>query len=305
MSSRVLEAPERPSLRALLRRDGIVVAPGAYDMLSALLIEQVGFECVYLTGNGQAASMLGVPDVGLITLSEMAERVRATRACVGIPLIADADIGYGSYISVQRTVREFEAAGAGGIQIEDQASPKRCGHELGRQVVPVEEMVARLRAAADARRPDTVLIARTDARTTLGLEEAIRRGNAYADAGADIVFVESPESEDEFRAIAAGVSAPVLANMVETGRSPYLGADQLERLGVKVAIYPATAFLAATGAVRRALRELRARGRVEDARADMLSLQDYHALLRFHDYAGAEQRYAPANSTTREAQAHG
>src|SRR5439155_22786531 len=142
-----------------------------YDMLSALLIQECGFPCVYLTGNGQAASSLGVPDVGLITLTEMADRVRRTRACIDLPLIADADVGYGSFVLIQRMVREFEAAGASGIQIEDQASPKKCGHELGRKLVTVEEMVARLRAAADARRDTgTLLIARTDARTTLGLD---------------------------------------------------------------------------------------------------------------------------------------
>lgn len=287
----------RTSLRSLLGQNRIVVAPGAYDMLSALLIRECGFECVYLTGNGQAASTLGVPDVGLITLTEMADRVRQTRACVDLPLIADADVGYGSFLLIQRMVRDFEAAGASAIQIEDQASPKKCGHELGRTLVDVEEMVARLRAACDARGgPETLLIARTDARTTLGLEEAIRRAQAYEAAGADIIFVESPESEDEFRAIVRAIRAPVLANMVETGRSPYLSSQRLAALGVRLAIYPATAFLAATGAVRGALTELRERGRAEHTLEGMLSLAQYHDLLDFKAYVAAEERYAPARA---------
>src|SRR5437879_2771091 len=184
----------RPSLRSLLQQDQIAVAPGAYDMLSALLIEQAGFSCLYMTGNGQSASALGLPDLGMMSLSEMAERVRRTVATVGLPVIVDGDDGYGNLLTLQRAVREFEASGAGAIQLEDQVSPKRCGHELGREVVPVEEMIARLRAATDARTsPDTLIIARTDARTGHGLGEAIRRGRIYAAHGADVVVGESPE----------------------------------------------------------------------------------------------------------------
>lgn len=268
-------------------------------MLSALLVQEAGFSCVYLTGNGQAASALGVPDVGLITLTEMAERVRRTAACVDLPIIADGDTGYGSFLLIQRMVREFEAAGASGIQIEDQVSPKRCGHELGRKVVDAEEMVARIRAAVDSRqRQGTVIIARTDARTTLGLAEAIRRGRLFAAAGADVIFVESPETEDEFREIVRSIDAPILANMVETGRSPYLSSRYLEQIGIKLAIYPATGFLSATGAVRKAFSELRERGRAEASLGMMLSLAEYHELLRFQDFAAADMRYTsdPAGS---------
>jgi 2,3-dimethylmalate lyase len=279
---------DRPPLRALLRRGKIVAAPGAYDALSALLIEQAGFEAIYLTGNGQAASMLGLPDVGLITLTEMAERVRCIRAVTTVPLIADADVGYGSLLNVRRTMRELEAAGASAVQFEDQVSPKKCGHELGRAVVAIEEMAQRLRAALDGRHnPETLIIARTDARTTHGLAEAIRRGRAYAQAGADVIFVESPESEAELQEIAASIPAPTLANMVETGRSPYLSAQRLGELGFSIAIYPATGFLAATAAVRLAMAQLRRDGRIEDL-SRLATLEEYHGILRFPQYAALE-----------------
>ena len=203
------QTPAAPSLKALLARRKIVAAPGAYDALSALLIEQAGFDAIYLTGNGQAASMLGLPDVGLITLTEMAERIRAIRAVTSVPLIADADVGYGSLINVRRAVREFEAAGASAIQLEDQVSPKKCGHELGRTIVSTGEMEQRLGAAVEGRlNADTLIIARTDARTVHGLDEAIARGRAYAKAGADIIFVESPESEEELRKVTEINPAP-------------------------------------------------------------------------------------------------
>ena len=276
------------SLRARLRRGGIVTAPGAYDALSALLIEQAGFEAIYLTGNGQAASMLGLPDVGLVTLTEMAGRVRCTRAVTSLPLIADADVGYGSLLSVRRAMRELEAAGASAVQFEDQASPKKCGHEPGRSVVSVAEMAQRLRAASDGRRdPDTMIVARTDARTTHGLPEAIRRGRAYVEAGADIIFVESPECEAEFAEITRSVPAPTLANIVESGRSPYLSAARLGELGFAIAIYPATAFLAATSAVRSAMAQLRRDGRIEDL-SQLATLREYHEILGFSEYAAYE-----------------
>jgi 2-methylisocitrate lyase-like PEP mutase family enzyme len=278
------------SLKTLLKRRKIVAAPGAYDALSALLIEQAGFEAIYLTGNGQAASMLGLPDVGLITLSEMAERVRSIRAVTSAPLIADADVGYGSLINVHRSIRELEAAGASAVQFEDQVSPKKCGHELGREVVTIDEMAQRLRAAVAGRRnPDTLIIARTDARTTHGLAEAIARGRAYARAGADVIFVESPETEAELKEVASSIPAPTLANMVETGRTPYLSAEHLGELGFAIAIYPASAFLAATRAVRAAMAQLKQYGRIEDM-SQLATLAEYHKILGFPEFAALETR---------------
>jgi 2-methylisocitrate lyase-like PEP mutase family enzyme len=292
MNQRARPGRSRPSLKSLLQPEGIVVAPGAYDMLSALLIEQAGFTCVYMTGNGQTASALGLPDLGMITLSEMAERVRRTVAAVGLPVIVDGDDGYGNLLMLQRAVREFEAAGASAVQIEDQVSPKKCGHELGREVVPVEEMVARLRAATDARTSaDTLIIARTDARTGHGLGEAIRRGQVYADSGADVIFVESPESADEFREIAREITTPLLANMVESSRSPYLSWRTLQEMGFKIAIYPGTAFLAAARAVQDAMATLRAHGSAEPMLDRMMTLNQYHDVLHFQEYAALERGY--------------
>jgi 2-methylisocitrate lyase-like PEP mutase family enzyme len=283
---------DRASLKELLASSEIVVSPGAYDVLSALLVERAGFDSIYLTGNGQGASALGLPDLGFITLTEMAARVRATAMRTTAALIVDADVGYGSLLSLRRAVEEFELAGASAIQIEDQVSPKKCGHELGREIVSTDEMCLRLRAAADARRsPDTLLIARTDARTIEGLESAIGRGQAYANAGADVIFVESPESEEEFAEIGRQIVAPKLANMVETGRSPYLGPQRLAELGFEMAIYPVTTVLAAMGAVRDALTALRSAGSYASTPRDSATLEEYHALLGFYEYQQMEIAY--------------
>jgi 2-methylisocitrate lyase-like PEP mutase family enzyme len=282
----------------LLAEQEVVVAPGAYDVFSALLIEKAGFECVYLTGNGQAASALGLPDLGLITLAEMVERTRQTSLRTSLPLIADADDGYGSVLLLQRAVRELEAVGADAIQIEDQVSPKKCGHELGRQTVSIDDMVTRIRAACAARASaDTLIIARTDARTMDGLDEAIRRGNEYHAAGADVIFVESPESEDEFAEIARRVSAPKLANMVEGGRSPYLSWRRLGELGFDIVIYPLTTILAAAGGAQRALEELMEAGRADKRLREMLMLDEYHELVDFYRYQQAENEYRLATSS--------
>ena len=276
------------TLKTLIARGKIVAAPGVYDALSALIAEQNSFEALYLTGNGQSSSMIGMPDVGLITLTEMADRVRAIRAVTSAALIADADVGYGSLLNVRRAIRELETAGASAIQLEDQVSPKKCGHELGRSVVSITEMAQRLNAAREGRRnPDTLLIARTDARTTLGLSEAIARGKAYAQAGADIVFVESPETEAELREVASAIESSTLANMVETGRTPYLSAPALGDMGFAVAIYPASGFLATTFALREVMNQLNRFGRVEDT-SRLASLADYHEILGFGDYSALE-----------------
>ena len=292
MNDKPTVAGEGTSLRSMVQGDRIVVAPGAYDALSAILIQQAGFPCVYLGGNAQTASALGLPDIELITLTDMRECVRRTAGCTNLPIIVDADVGYGTFLLVQRAVREFEAAGASAIQIEDQVSPKKCGHELGREIVEVDEMIARLRAAVDARRsPETLIVARTDARTTHGLEEAIRRGHAYANAGADIIFVESPESEGEFREVARAIEAPVLANMVEGGRGPYLPWPRLQELGFAIAIYPGSAAYAAAGAVQAVLTEIREHGCADRTKEGMLTLREYHDVLHFQEYVARESAY--------------
>lgn len=210
-------------LKQLLHAEKLLVAPGAYDVLSAKIIEQAGFEAVYMTGYGTSASVLGEPDVGLLTMTEMVQRVGNIANVVEIPVIADGDTGFGNPLNVRRTVREYDKAGASAIQLEDQVAPKRCGHMLGREVIPVEEMVQKIKAAVDTRQDgDFVIIARTDARTNYGLEEALNRADAYEDAGADVLFIESPENVDELRRINEAFRAtPTLANMIEGGRPHY------------------------------------------------------------------------------------
>ncbi len=281
------------SLSKLLNRQaGIIVAPGAYDPMSAKLVERYGFPCVYMTGNGNAASLLGMPDLGLITLSEMVERVRHICSAVKIPVIVDADTGFGSVLNVRRAVQELEAAGASAIQIEDQMDPKRCGHELGRKVIPAEEMISKIEVAAEARSKDELLIiARTDARTGKGLDEAIHRGNIYAEAGADIIFVESPESTEELRQIPKKVHAPVLVNMVENGRTPYLSAKVLSEMGFKVAIFPASTILGALFGAEKVLEAIRRDGYVRK-RDFMIPFSEYHELTGFREAEKFLERYS-------------
>lgn len=250
-----------PSLRQALQSGRFIVAPGVFDMISAKVADGLGFECLYGTGFGTVASHLGVPDAGLATYTDMVARMgRVAQGC-RTPLIADADTGYGGLLNVRHTVQGYEAAGIAGIQIEDQEVPKKCGHTPGRRVIPAEEMALKVRVAAEARKsPDFLIIARTDARTSLGLEEAIRRGRLYAEAGADVIFVESPESEEEMAEIGRSISKPLLANMVEGGRTPILPAQRLKELGYAIAIYPAVGFLAAAAALERAYSHLKAHG---------------------------------------------
>lgn len=234
-------------LRRMLADDGLIMAPGAYDAWSARLIEKAGFGAVYMTGYGVSASVLGRPDIGLISMQEMAEMAKNINYAVDLPVIADADNGYGGALNVVRTVQEYEGCGIAAIQLEDQVMPKRCGHMEGKQLVPQEEMEAKVRAAVYARKdPDTVIIARTDARAVNGFDDAVRRCIAYVEAGADVIFLEAPQSIDEVKQAAQVIKAPLLANMVEHGKTPLLTKAELEQIGYKIAIYPTTALYAAT-----------------------------------------------------------
>ncbi|MCG8542653.1 MAG: isocitrate lyase/PEP mutase family protein [Alphaproteobacteria bacterium] len=227
------------ALRKAVAGKELVVAPGSYDCITARLVEQAGFPATYVTGSGVSLSALGAPDVALMSFDEVMDRVKRIADSVSIPIIADVDTGYGGPLNIARTVMEMERSGVSAIQLEDQAWPKKCGHEPGRKLVSVEEMCGRLKAAADVRRdPDFIIIARTDARSDLGIEAALERGARFAEAGADVVFVESPESEEEMARVARTISAPTLVNMVEGGRTPLLPASQLEALGFRLAIYP-------------------------------------------------------------------
>jgi 2-methylisocitrate lyase-like PEP mutase family enzyme len=226
-------------LRELLAGDAMIVAPGVYDGISAAIAAKLGFRAAYMTGAGVCASGWGLPDVGLLTLTEMAERARILAGLLDVPLIADADTGYGSPINVVRTVREYERAGVAAIQLEDQVFPKRCGHLAGKDVIDADRFVAALRAALDARDDaDTVIVARTDALATHGVDEAIARARRYAEIGADLIFVEAPTSVEEVERIAAEVDAPLLLNVVPGGRTPEIAPERLAELGYRVAIHP-------------------------------------------------------------------
>ena len=239
-------------LRRLLAGPDLLVAPGAYDALSARLIAQAGFPVVYMTGFGTAASVLGQSDVGLLTMSEMVARAAALASVVSdLPLIADADTGYGNPINVQRTIHEYERAGVAGLHIEDQVWPKKCGHMEGKQVITLEEMAQKVRAAVDARQdPDFVIIARTDANAVNGLADALQRGRAYREAGADVIFIEAPRSIEELQAITqAFLDTPLLFNWAESGKTPLLSLPEIQTLGFKLVIFPVSLLFAATHAM--------------------------------------------------------
>ena len=280
-------------LKHLLQARKLLVAPGAYDALSARLIEQVGFDTVYMTGYGASASVLGQPDIGLLTLTEMVKRAGDIANAVQVPVIADGDTGFGNAINVRRTVREYEKAGVCAIQLEDQVSPKRCGHMLGREVIPKAEMVQKIKAAVDAREDDDfVIIGRTDARTHYGLEEAIARGKAYEEAGADVVFVESPENLDELRKISAAFpNTPTLANMIEGGRTPIPTFDELEQLGFAIALYPLGPLYAAARAVKSYLQALKAAGSPAGKIGEMITFDEFNQIVGLPEYHELETRF--------------
>jgi carboxyvinyl-carboxyphosphonate phosphorylmutase len=284
--------PARPSLRALLARPGLVVAPGAYDVLTARLIERAGFPAIYMTGSGVSISALGFPDIGLVSLYEVCVRLEQMANAVALPVIADADTGFGNPLNVLRTVTELERRGAAAIQLEDQEMPKKCGHEPGRTLVPVEEMVAKIEAARAARAShELVIVARTDARTTHGLAEAIARGRRYAEAGADVIFVESPETPEEMRRICTEIPAPTLANMVEGGRTPILDQRALHEIGYKVVIYPNSLTRVLARAGQRLLDELKRSGTTAGLAADMLTHGELWDLFGRREWEAIERRF--------------
>ena len=271
---------------------GLVLAPGVHDMVSLRLADAMGFEALYMTGFGSVASLTGLPDAGLASYTEMVGRVQAMASMARTPLIADADTGYGGLLNVRHTVRGYESAGAQALQLEDQEFPKKCGHTPGRRVIPVGDMVAKIRVAVEARcSPDFLIIARTDARTRLGLDEALERAQAYEEAGADILFVESPESEDEMRRITRTLKKPVLANMVEGGRTPVLSPRQLEDLGYRLAIFPVTALLASAAAMKAAYARLQV-GRLEACTVPLMPFAEMTKLMGFEDVWDFERRHA-------------
>lgn len=280
-------------LRERLRQKEILVAPGAHDVITAKIIEDAGFEAVYMTGYGTTASVLGFPDVGLLTLTEMAARAACMAQAVDVPVIADADTGYGNVVNVIRTVKEYERAGVACMQLEDQVLPKKCGHMLGREIVPMEEMAGKIKAAVDARTdPDNMLImARTDSRTDYGIEEVIRRGRAYEEAGADILFLESLESEEEMRLVNESFRVPCLANMLEHGRTPLLPAGKLEELGYDLVIFCVSSTYVAAKAVRDLMCCLKETGTTEGMLDQMITFEDFNKLVGLPEIRRVEREY--------------
>jgi 2-methylisocitrate lyase-like PEP mutase family enzyme len=279
-------------LRELLAGDELVVAPGAYDALSARLVEQAGFRAVYMTGAGTAAA-LGYPDYGLLTMTEMAENLGRIAGAVDIPVIADADTGYGNELNVVRTVREYALRGAAALHIEDQVSPKRCGHLDRKEVIATDEFVSKVRAAAEHRRdPDLVLIARTDAVATLGFDEAVERANRALRAGADVAFVEAPETMEQLAAVPRLVEGPCLLNVVAAGKSPDVSLGQAAEMGFRLAIVPVLLVGAAIAAGEAALGALRATGVAAQADGAALSVHDIFARAGAHAWDEVRDRYA-------------
>lgn len=279
-------------LRALLERAGIVVMPGAYDAFTARLAECAGFEAVYLSGAGVSYTHLAQPDLGLVTLDEMLRRAEAITSVVSVPVLADGDTGFGNAINVRRTVRAYERAGVAGIQLEDQTSPKRCGHLDGKDVVSAEEMAGKIRAAVEARASaDFVIVARTDALATDGLGEALRRLQLYADAGADALFADGIASLEHLAAIPRALRLPTIANMVEGGKTPLLSAAELEKLGYRLVIYPNSLVRLFARQGTGLLTALRVTGTTDGKRDDMLSFDDLNELLGTSAILEAGRRY--------------
>jgi len=270
------------SLAERLKQPGLVVAPGVYDGITARIADAMGFDVLYMTGFGAVASHLGLPDAGLATYTDMVSRVGMIAGITRTPLIADGDTGYGGLLNVEHTVRGYEAAGATGIQLEDQEFPKKCGHTPGRKVIPLADAARKIKVAVQSRRSkDFLIIARTDARTAHGLDEALRRGEAFAKAGADIIFIESPESVEEMRKITSSFHQPLLANMVEGGRTPVLSKAELEELGYKIGLFPGSGFLAAGAALRAVYQHLHDRGSTADFKGAIHDFTDFTHLMGF------------------------
>jgi 2,3-dimethylmalate lyase len=283
-------------LKDLLAAGEFILAPGVFEMFSARIADRMGFKALYMTGYGVSASYLGLADAGLVTYTDMVSRARTIAEGTGTPLIADADTGFGGLINIRQTVRGYEAAGVQGIQIEDQEMPKKCGHTPNRRVVPLKDMLRRIEVAVDSRRhDDTLIIARTDARTGLGLDEAIKRGQAFAKAGADVVFVESPETIDEFRRVADSIDAWLLANMVPSGRSPEIPQDELKAMGFDIAIYPSAGMGVVCAALQRNYEWLKEHGSTKGSPVPAFDMAQLHELVGFPDVWAFEQKYVETN----------
>jgi 2-methylisocitrate lyase-like PEP mutase family enzyme len=284
---------KRTRFRQRLSEPGLIVAPGVFEMISARMADRMGFDILYMTGYGAVASYLGLPDAGLATYTDMVSRASAIAQGTETPLIADADTGYGGLLNMAHTVRGYEAAGVTGIQLEDQEFPKKCGHTPGRRVIPMRDMVKKIKVAIESRTsPDFLIVARTDARTTLGLDEALRRADAYCNAGADILFVESPETPEEMAKIAQTFDKPVLINVVEGGRTPLFSKTELEQMGFKMAIYPGSAFLAMGQALETVYSALKEEGSTLSVKDQLYNFEAFSKLMGFEAVWDFDRKHA-------------
>jgi carboxyvinyl-carboxyphosphonate phosphorylmutase len=282
------------SLRHQIRsRDRIIVMPGVFDALSARIAQHVRFDAMFQTGYGSSASLLGMPDYGFLNAGETVDNARRIIRAVDLPVIVDADTGYGNPLSVWRLVRDLESMGAAGIFLEDQVWPKRCGHMQGKSIIPTNDYMLKLEAALDARKSkDFIIVARTDARASRGLDEAIHRGKTYFKAGADVIFIEAPTSTKELSRIANEIDAPLVANMIEEGVTPTLSAQQLFQMGYNVALFPLSALYAATYAILKVFSELKKTGTTEHGREMMVTFNEFNKLVDLQRYMELEKRYA-------------
>lgn len=282
------------SLRARLEDSSdIIVLPGVFDALSARIAEHVGFEAMFQTGYGSSAALLGMPDFGLLNAGETLENAKRIISAVSTPVLVDADTGYGNPLNVWRMVRDLENLGAAGIFLEDQVWPKRCGHMAGKDVIPRDEYLPKLKAAVEARKSkDFVIVARTDARAPLGLREAIERGKSYRKAGADAVFVEAPRSVEELKEVAEEIDAPLVANMIEDGITPNLSSQELQKLGYRIAVFPLSALYSATYAMREVLTELKKTGATKQTRRMMVTFKDFNSFVDLQKFMELEKRYS-------------
>jgi 2,3-dimethylmalate lyase len=281
------------SLREQLEdKNKIIVLPGVFDALSAKIAEHVGFEAMFQTGYGSAASLLGMPDFGLLNSGETVDNAMRIIRAVNVPVLVDADTGYGNPLNVWRLVRDLESLGAAGIFLEDQVWPKRCGHMAGKDVIAKEEYMPKLKAALEARHSkDFIIVARTDARAPIGLEEAIERGKAYRKAGADVIFVEAPRSVEELKRVANEIDAPLVANMIEDGVTPNLSATELVKIGYRIAVFPLSAIYSATFAMRQVLTELKNSGTTKQSRNLMVTFKDFNQFMDLDHFRDLEKRY--------------
>ena len=284
----------KQSLREKLEnKNKIIVLPGVFDALSARIAEQVGFEAMFQTGYGSSAALLGMPDFGFLNAGETVDNARRIIRAVSVPVLVDADTGYGNPLNVWRIVRDLESLGAAGIFLEDQIWPKRCGHMAGKDVISKDDYMPKLKAALEARRSrDFVIVARTDARGPIGLGEAIERGKAYRKAGADVIFVEAPTSIQELKKVAHEIDAPLVANMIEDGVTPNLPASELLKLGYRVAVYPLSGLYSAAYALRRVFEELKKTGATKQTRKMMVTFKDFNRFIDLQKYSDLEKRYS-------------